>query len=81
MQTRPPVDVAALIDARPVGWPQIGIIALCGLVVVLDGLDLQGIGLAAPLMAAALHIPPQALGWVFSAALAGLPTGSGARAC
>ncbi|SEC83721.1 MFS transporter, AAHS family, 4-hydroxybenzoate transporter [Rhizobiales bacterium GAS188] len=76
MQTLPPVDVAALIDARPVGWPQIGIIALCGLVVVLDGLDLQGIGLAAPLMAAALHIPPQALGWVFSAALAGLAIGA-----
>ncbi len=58
------------------GPAQVGIVALCGAIALLDGFDLQAIGLAAPGIAAALHVPPPALSWVFSAALAGLAVGA-----
>jgi MFS transporter, AAHS family, 4-hydroxybenzoate transporter len=45
-------------------------------VAMLDGLDLQSIGLAAPAMIGQLHIAPHVFGYVFSAALAGLALGA-----
>jgi MFS transporter, AAHS family, 4-hydroxybenzoate transporter len=73
MQSDPDVNVMELIDSQRLSGAQITIVVLCGLIAVLDGLDLQAIGLAAPALAAALHIAPRALGSVFSAALAGWP--------
>jgi AAHS family 4-hydroxybenzoate transporter-like MFS transporter len=70
------VDVADWIDARPIGPRQWRIVALCGAVALLDGLDLQAIGLAAPAMGSALGIAPKDFGPVFSAALAGLALGA-----
>jgi len=70
------IDVGELIETRPIGPAQWTVIGLCALVALLDGLDLQSIGLAAPAMAAQLHIAPQAFGAVFSAALAGLSLGA-----
>jgi len=70
------LDVAALIETRPIGLAQRTVIALCAFVAMLDGLDLQSIGLAAPAMGGELHIAPQAFGLVFSAALAGLALGA-----
>ena len=70
------LDVGALIETRPVGPAQWTVIGLCAFVAMLDGLDLQSIGLAAPAMGAQLHIGPQAFGVVFSAALAGLALGA-----
>ncbi len=70
------LDVGALIETRPIGPAQWTVIGLCALVAMLDGLDLQSIGLAAPAMGAQLHIAPQAFGVVFSAALAGLALGA-----
>ena len=70
------LDVVALIETRPIGPAQWIVIGLCALVAMLDGLDLQSIGLAAPAMGAQLHIAPQAFGMVFSAALAGLALGA-----
>jgi MFS transporter, AAHS family, 4-hydroxybenzoate transporter len=58
------------------GRLQIGIVVLCGLAAILDGYDLQVIGLAAPAIAHALTIPMARMGVVFSAALAGLALGS-----
>ncbi|HEX3844911.1 MAG TPA: MFS transporter [Steroidobacteraceae bacterium] len=55
---------------------QIGVVVLCALAAVLDGYDLQVIGLAAPAIAHALRIPLAGMGSVFSAALAGLALGS-----
>jgi AAHS family 4-hydroxybenzoate transporter-like MFS transporter len=72
----PPFDVAEWIDKQPLGRFQVRIVALCGAVALLDSLDLQSIGLAAPAMMADLHIPVPALGQVFSAALAGLALGA-----
>jgi MFS transporter, AAHS family, 4-hydroxybenzoate transporter len=72
----PDVNVTELIDSQGLNRAQIAIVVLCGLIAVFDGLDLQAIGLAAPAMAADLHIAPRALGPVFSAALAGLAVGA-----
>ncbi|HEY6831753.1 MAG TPA: MFS transporter [Pseudolabrys sp.] len=70
------VDVGTVIDSQGIGRAQWILIGLCGFVALLDGLDLQAIGLAAPAIAQQLHIPPQSLGAVFSAALAGLTIGA-----
>jgi len=76
MAAEPAFNVSELIDTRPLGALQIRIVVLCTLVALLDGLDLQSIGLAAPGIAADLHIPPPWLSAVFSAALAGLALGA-----
>lgn len=76
MAEAPAINVTELIEQRPVGRPQLWILALCAFVALLDGLDLQSIGLAAPAMIDMLHVAPQAFAWVFSAALAGLTMGS-----
>jgi MFS transporter, AAHS family, 4-hydroxybenzoate transporter len=76
MPTESTIDVGALIDEQGIGRPQWMIIGLCALVALLDGLDLQSIGLAAPGIGAQLHIAPQEFGIVFSAALAGLTLGA-----
>jgi MFS transporter, AAHS family, 4-hydroxybenzoate transporter len=70
------LDVGALIESRPIGRAQWTVIGLCGFVAMLDGLDLQSIGLAAPAMIAQLHVAPHIFGFVFSAALAGLALGA-----
>src|SRR5665213_124722 len=69
-------NVAALIDAHPIGALQIRTLILCGLAALLDGFDLQSIGLAAPGIIATLHVPPRSFGMVFSAALLGLMLGA-----
>jgi MFS transporter, AAHS family, 4-hydroxybenzoate transporter len=76
MAVAPAFNVSELIDTRPLGALQIRIVVLCTLVALLDGLDLQSIGLAAPGIAADLHIPRPWLSAVFSAALAGLALGA-----
>ena len=72
----PVTNVTALIDAAPFGGLQRMVLLLCGLAALLDGLDLQSIGLAAPGIIASLHVPPRAFGLVFSAALLGLMLGA-----
>ena len=70
------VNITELIDRCPLRPMQIRVIVLCGLVALLDGLDLLAIGVAAPVMAGPLHIAPNQLGFVFSAALVGLMLGA-----
>jgi AAHS family 4-hydroxybenzoate transporter-like MFS transporter len=70
------IEVTALIDAHPLGGLQIRTLVLCGLAALLDGLDLQSIGLAAPGIIATLHVAPRSFGLVFSAALLGLMLGA-----
>ena len=69
-------DVSQLIDTRPFGALQVRIVVLCTFVALLDGMDLQSIGLVAAGIAADLHIPLPSLRIVFSAALAGLALGA-----
>ena len=64
--------VSEIIDQRPVSRFQVWTMALCGLVIVLDGFDTQSIGFLAPSMADSLHIPMKTFGPIFSAALVGL---------
>ncbi|HTY94128.1 MAG TPA: MFS transporter [Steroidobacteraceae bacterium] len=59
-------DVAALIDARPLSGLQLRVVALCGLVMILDSFDSSAIGFVAPRMAALWHLAPGALGPVFA---------------
>ena len=76
MPASPSFNVSELIDTQPIGVFQMRIVALCAVVALLDSLDLQSIGLAAPAMIADLHIRSSSLGAVFSAALAGLALGA-----
>ena len=64
--------VSEIIDQRPMGHYQIWTMALCGMVIVLDGFDTQSIGFLAPSMAETLHVPVKTFGPIFAAALVGL---------
>ncbi|MBV8216747.1 MAG: MFS transporter [Verrucomicrobia bacterium] len=76
MSESSPVNIAELIDRCPLGRMQIRIIVLCGLVALLEGFDVLAIGVAAPAMAGSLHLAPNQLGAVFSAAVLGLMLGA-----
>src|SRR5579864_2115889 len=71
-----PIDVAAFIDAQPVGGFQIKLILACATVLFLDGFDTTAIGYVAPALAKEWHIGKSALGPVFSAGLFGLMIGA-----
>ena len=70
------LTVTDLIDRRPLSRFQITTIALCGLVMVLDGFDTQSIGFLVPSMAETLGVPLKVFGPVFAAGLTGLMTAS-----
>ncbi len=69
------VGLEDFIDARPVTAFQMGVLALCGLVVFLDGFDTQVIGYIAPMIAKEMHVPKSELGLIFSSGLVGLMAG------
>ena len=52
------------------------VLALCFLVAVLEGYDLQVISSAAPLLQKAMNLSPDKIGWFFSASLVGLAIGA-----
>lgn len=70
------IDVAAFIDAQPVGGFQIKLILACATVLFLDGFDTTAIGYVAPALAKEWNIGKAALGPVFSAGLFGLMIGA-----
>jgi MFS transporter, AAHS family, 4-hydroxybenzoate transporter len=72
----PAVDVAAFIDAQPVGRFQIRLLLACAAVLFLDGFDTQAIGYVAPALAREWGLGKAALGPVFSAGLVGLMIGA-----
>ena len=69
-------DIQALIDRKPVSGLQIAVIAVCLLMNVVDGMDVLVISYAAPALAKAWEIGPQALGGVFSAGVLGMTVGA-----
>jgi AAHS family 4-hydroxybenzoate transporter-like MFS transporter len=71
------VEVSQLIDERPLAPLQKQIIALCGLVVLLDGYDIQTMALAVPSIAAEWALPSSTFGLALAAALIGLMLGAG----
>ena len=72
MQT---INVTDLIDRSRISAFQIRVFALCGLVILLDGIDYQLIGIAAPKIVQEFGFPRGALGWVFAAAPLGAAIG------
>jgi AAHS family 4-hydroxybenzoate transporter-like MFS transporter len=70
------VDVADFIDNQPVGGFQIGLLATCAAVLILDGFDTTAIGFVAPRLAKEWSLTKGALGPVFSAGLFGLMIGA-----
>jgi AAHS family 3-hydroxyphenylpropionic acid transporter len=56
--------------------PGLRVVLLCALVAILEGFDLQVIGVAAPAIAADLHIASAQTGFAFSASLVGLALGA-----
>ena len=71
-----PVDVAAFIDAQPVGAFQVKLLLTCAAVLFLDGFDTTAIGYVAPALAKEWDLARGALGPVFSAGLFGLMIGA-----
>ena len=70
------VDVAAFIDAQPVGAFQIKLSLICASVLFLDGFDTTAIGYVAPALVKEWNIGKAALGVVGSAGLVGLMIGA-----
>ncbi|WP_075181827.1 aromatic acid/H+ symport family MFS transporter [Pantoea sp. 1.19] len=70
------MDVRALINSRPLSRYQKRIIALCFIIVALDGLDIALMGFIAPALKVAWGVDHQQLGMVISAALIGLALGA-----
>ena len=70
------IDLAALIDERPVGRFQIGLLVLLGASVLMDGFDAQAMGFVAPAIIRAWGIDKASLGPVFGASLMGMLVGS-----
>jgi AAHS family 4-hydroxybenzoate transporter-like MFS transporter len=67
----PPRPLSALIDDGALSAYQILVIALCGLITLLDGFDTQAIGFVASAIATVLHLPITAFGPIFAAGLLG----------
>jgi AAHS family 4-hydroxybenzoate transporter-like MFS transporter len=69
-------DVGALIDETRFSPLQIRVVALCALASILDGIDTQSIGIAAPNLAKVLSLTPAGLAPIFSAGLLGALVGA-----
>jgi AAHS family 4-hydroxybenzoate transporter-like MFS transporter len=62
----------SLIDAGAIRPVQVGVLALCALVTLVEGIDLTLIPLLAPRIAESWQLPPAALGIIFSTGAFGL---------
>ena len=71
----PPIHVPSIINDKKVGAFQYLVVALCGMVMLLDGFDTQAIAYMAPLMAAEWNLSRDVVATIFSSALAGLMVG------
>lgn len=65
-----------IIDERPLGRRQYLILILCGILMILDGFDVQSVSYAAPAILEQWQIEKTELGTVFGAGLFGLLVGS-----
>jgi MFS transporter, AAHS family, 4-hydroxybenzoate transporter len=70
------IDVGQFIDGRPVGSFQRRVFASCLAITLLDGLDLQVMGLAAPTLIREWNVPAESFATAFSAAPAGMVAGA-----
>ncbi|WP_225770021.1 MFS transporter [Inquilinus sp. Marseille-Q2685] len=70
------LDIQTFIDERPVGTFQWKVLALCLIVLVLDGFDVVAMGFIAPAIVTDWSVPREALAPVLSAGLFGLALGA-----
>src|ERR1700674_5326382 len=70
------VRVEDFIDQHKFSQFQLLVVALCTLIVFMDGYDTQAIGYVAPALVNAWHIQRSTLGPIFSAGLIGLMIGA-----
>ena len=72
----PLIDIAEFIDRRRVSSYQWSVIGICLSIGLLDGLDIQAIGVAAPAISKDWGLRPKDLTLTFSAAPAGMIVGA-----
>jgi len=70
------VRVSDLIDRNPLSGFQLRIIAICALVTLLDGVDIQAMSVVAPTISSEWGVPASVLGPVLSATFAGITVGA-----
>src|SRR3954470_9577079 len=68
--------MVATVHAKPVIGTAAITIALCFLVAVLEGFDIQAMGVAAPRLAPQFALDARQMGWVFSISNIGLVIGA-----
>lgn len=70
------MHLGTILDHAPIGRVHLRIILIGMLIMVLEGVDIQIIGFAAPTIIRELGIPPAEFGIVFSAGLVGATIGA-----
>ncbi|HXR86870.1 MAG TPA: MFS transporter, partial [Stellaceae bacterium] len=70
------IDTRALIEESPFGGYQMGVLLLCFLAMVIDGYDVQIIGVAAAGIRETLKLEPATLGYVITAGQVGVILGA-----
>jgi AAHS family 4-hydroxybenzoate transporter-like MFS transporter len=70
------LDVAKFIDERGVGGFQILVLALCFIVMIIDGFDAQAVGFVAPLISMQWGVAKSSFGPVFVSGLFGMAAGA-----
>jgi AAHS family 4-hydroxybenzoate transporter-like MFS transporter len=70
------LDVARFIDERGVGSFQLVVLALCFVVMIIDGFDAQAVGFVAPLISAEWGVAKASFSQVFAAGLVGMAIGA-----
>jgi len=71
------IEVGALIDGRPLAPIQLRIMLICGMVMLLDGYDIQVMALAVPSVSELWGAAPAKFSIALTAALAGMGLGAG----
>lgn len=69
------IEVSEMFDNRKVSGFQYMVVALCGLVLFIDGFDTQAMSYILPLLAKEWAIPADMMGTIFSSTLVGLMAG------
>src|SRR5579863_5636058 len=70
------IDTRALIDESPFGSYQIGVFLLCFIAMMIDGYDVQIIGVAAAGIRETLKLEPATLGIIITAGQVGVIVGA-----
>ena len=69
-------DVAAFIDARAIGWREIALLAVCSIVLFVDGFEIYFFGKMLPAIAHGLHVSPKGMTGVVTAQQVGMAVGA-----